>query len=95
MSRISNQNGEMTKDLTDEQIKKLRSKLIICPFCKQSPDIEPKTPSRQGNSWGQVYCRTTKCPANPVVLDGIHVADERGTIKYIEAAIKRWNRCGA
>ncbi len=81
----------MIKDLTKKEIENLRASASPCPFCKKQPHVEPTDPSKCGNAWGIVTCIEKDCPAQPTVNDGIDVCDERGTIKYIKSAIKRWN----
>lgn len=63
-----------------------------CPFCGMLPELHPKRPEIEGNAWGQVRCENDDCPAQPVVNDGEDVADDRGTEKYIAAAIRLWNQ---
>ncbi len=66
-------------------------KIKTCPFCGDMPITGPKNPERYGNAWGFVRCDNAKCPAQPIVKDGEEICDERGTNKYIEAAIIQWN----
>lgn len=80
-------------------MKKLRQKQLDpkltpepCPFCGKSPRVEPRDPDREGNAWGQVRCVNARCHAQPSVLDGCTVADERGTGAYKDLAIRKWNR---
>lgn len=63
-----------------------------CPFCGKPPKVSPQDPAREGNAWGEVRCVNGRCPSQPVVRDGISVADERGPGAYKRAAIRRWNR---
>ncbi len=63
----------------------------VCPFCGEKPTTLPKDPEREGGAWGRVACTNPECPAQPIVGDGIDVADDRGTKAYIAAAVKRWN----
>lgn len=62
-----------------------------CPFCGEPPKVSPDNPELTGNAWGEVRCINLDCPANPYVDDGEEIADERGSDKYKEAAIRRWN----
>jgi len=59
--------------------------------CGSIPILEPTNPKRDGNAWGAVICINPECPVKPCVEDGIQVVDDRGTAKYQEAAIIRWN----
>jgi hypothetical protein len=65
---------------------------LPCPFCGKEPDVYPHHPETEGNAWGEVVCVNGRCPAQPRVLDGAVIADERGTAAYKRLAIKRWNR---
>jgi hypothetical protein len=67
-------------------------KPLPCPFCGKLPQVYPKDPEREGNTFGQVRCEYMRCAANPCVNDGCGVADERGSKAYQQLAIKRWNR---
>ena len=67
-------------------------KLLPCPWCGKTPEVFPKDPEVSGNAWGSVCCVNKKCQAQPYVNDGSLVADDRGSDKYKELAIKRWNR---
>lgn len=67
-------------------------KPLPCPFCGKDPIVEPDDPEKNGDAWGRVSCINSKCPVRPQVDDRIGVADERGSIKYKKAAIKRWNK---
>ena len=63
---------------------------LECPFCGETPLLEP-VGSTRGNAWGSVRCINEDCPAQPEVMDGETVADDRGTRAYQDAAIERWN----
>lgn len=65
---------------------------LPCPFCGKSPKVVPSRPDLDGNTWGMVLCRNKRCPAQPVVEDGIKVNNDRGSDAYKQAAIRRWNR---
>lgn len=72
---------------------------LTCPFCGVAPHTHPQDPAREGNAWGAVQCENDKCATFDEVRghgvrvdDGTLVCDERGTPKYIAAAIRRWNR---
>lgn len=72
-------------------------KPLPCPFCGKMPKVYPRDPEHDGNAWGEVVCFNQRCatygPGGGVrVRDGVPVADERGSEKYKEAAIRRWNR---
>lgn len=62
-----------------------------CQFCGEIPLVQPENPDRDGDTWGMVSCINRDCPAQPRVLDGESVADNRGSGAYINAAIRRWN----
>lgn len=68
------------------------TKPLPCPFCGVVPEVRPACPEKEGNAWGEVLCVNPECPAQPSVLDGVDVSDDRGSLAYIEAAIERWNR---
>jgi hypothetical protein len=75
------------------------TKPLPCPFCGDEPELYPTDPKREGNAWGEVRCMNPECPTystqrdrGVVVRDGEDVADDRGSAKYIEAAIARWNQ---
>lgn len=77
----------------------MKIKPLPCPFCGKQPAVHPKDPEREGNAWGAVQCEMRSCPTfdntdghGARVNDGSKIADERGTEKYQEAAIRRWNR---
>lgn len=65
---------------------------LPCPFCGKEPRLFPKDAKLVGNAWGMVKCINSLCHAQPEVLDGQNVADERGSGAYIDCAIKRWNK---
>jgi hypothetical protein len=65
---------------------------LPCPFCGKAPCVFPIDPTVEGNAWGMVQCVNKHCSAQPKVNDGATLADERGSDKYKEAAIRRWNR---
>ena len=67
-------------------------KMKTCPFCGKQPQTYPKDPRREGDAFGQVRCENRRCSANPVVNDGAIQSDERGSEKYVAAAIRRWNK---
>lgn len=74
-------------------------KPLPCPFCGKMPKLHPQNSEREGNAWGAVQCETRSCPTFDSIRghgvrvdDGSKQADERGTAKYIETAIRRWNR---
>lgn len=62
---------------------------LPCPFCGYEPIVGPLDPEEEGNDWAQVECANPQCPVNPVVNDGMEIADEE--INYHEEALKRWN----
>lgn len=66
--------------------------LLCCPFCGVNPETGPENPEKVGDAFGFVRCMNEDCPAQPTVDDGEEIADERGTAKYIQAAVKRWNK---
>lgn len=70
-----------------------------CPFCGKAPHVYPKKPETEGNAWGEVCCENVCCPTYDAiagrgvrVLDGAIQSDERGSMAYKTAAIRRWNR---
>lgn len=63
-----------------------------CPFCGKKPKVGPANPEVEGNAWAFVRCTNRRCPARPMVKDGALSSDERGSDKYKELAIRRWNR---
>lgn len=65
---------------------------IPCPFCGETPLVNPVNPKEQGDAWGEVRCINKYCPAQPVVEDGEMVKDNRGSDAYKAIAIARWNR---
>lgn len=65
---------------------------LPCPFCGEIPEVYPKNPAEEGNAWGEVSCVNPRCVAQPSVQDGSKQADERGSAKYKQLAIRRWNR---
>ena len=65
---------------------------LPCPFCGKLPVIGPTRPMLYGDAWGEVRCRNARCPAQPYVLDGASVADDRGSGAYKDLAIARWNK---
>lgn len=73
-------------------------KMLPCPFCGDEPETIPTDPKREGNAWGAVQCTNPECATfdqrfdhGVRVSDGEFMADDRGTKKYIEAAVRRWN----
>lgn len=62
-----------------------------CPFCDTVPMVYPTDPDKEGAAWGEVRCENAKCPAKPVVRDGISSDDPRGPGAYICDAVRRWN----
>ena len=72
-------------------------KPLHCPFCGAVPLIEPIDPKTEGDAWGMVVCVNHRCPTfdgerGVQVGDGSQQVDERGSAKYKQAAIRRWNR---
>ena len=65
-------------------------KPLPCPFCGNIPIVGPENPEIDGNAHGYVRCLS--CAVSPGVSDGIDVCDDRGSDKYKEAAIIRWNK---
>lgn len=70
-----------------------------CPFCGKSPALHPQNPEREGNAWGAVQCENMRCATydetrghGVTVSDGVTMCDDRGTAKYIDGAIRRWNK---
>lgn len=68
---------------------------LPCPFCGKLPRLFPRDADLEGNAWGQVACVNSGCHAQPDVLDGSMVADDRGSGAYIDLAIKKWNKRSA
>lgn len=67
-------------------------KPLPCPWCGTTPDTFPQNPKVEGNAWGEVRCTNNDCHAGGVsVGDGEDGADDRGSDKYIQCAIRRWN----
>ena len=69
----------------------MSDELKPCPFCGHIPKVFPENPKLEGNAWGTVECVNISCPARPCVKDGEDCCDDRGSDKYKEAAIQRWN----
>ena len=65
---------------------------LPCPFCGKKPKTTPSHPDLDGDAWGAVICVNKRCPSGPQVLDGVTVADSRGSGAYIDCAIRRWNK---
>ena len=66
-------------------------KIKPCPFCGEIPAILPLNPKIEGDAWAAVKCDNLECHARPRVEDGIHIAGDRGSLQYMEAAVRRWN----
>lgn len=66
--------------------------LAPCPFCGQTPIVEPIDPHLEGGAWGSVTCKNRDCPARPHVRDDLKVSDNRGSDAYKARAIELWNR---
>lgn len=73
-------------------VEKEQMKPLPCPFCGATPRLRPINPKVEGDAWGSVRCANFDCPVSPEVFDNIDVADDRGSEKYIENAIRRWNK---
>lgn len=71
---------------------------LPCPFCGKEPILRPDNPKIHGNAWGAVSCANARCVTagngdyGVTVYDGQDICDERGSAKYIQCAIRRWNR---
>ena len=52
-------------------------KIKPCPFCGRDPNLFPKFPEVEGDTWGEVRCMNPKCPAQPKVPDDIDVSDNK------------------
>lgn len=65
---------------------------LPCPFCGKLPKVYLTNLAREGDAFGEVRCENLRCFANPVVNDGAFNRNYRGTGKYKDAAIRRWNR---
>jgi len=68
------------------------SELLPCPFCGKTPNVYPKVLGDGGNCWGEVRCENYLCHVNPVCGDGLLINDERGSEKYKQVAIRKWNK---
>lgn len=70
-----------------------------CPFCGKVPKLHPVHPDREGDAWGAVRCENMRCQTfdevkgfGVTVRDGVTVSDTRGSDRYKQAAIRRWNK---
>ena len=69
-----------------------------CPWCGQTPSIEPQDPERDGTAWGAVRCSNPQCAAEVrVMVYEDALVDITGewldSPEAIKAeAVKRWNK---
>jgi hypothetical protein len=67
-----------------------------CPFCGELPIVLPAAEDvksgREGGAYSLVECQNAECSSRPSVWDGEDVCDDRGSEKYKEAAVTRWNK---
>ncbi len=59
---------------------------LPCPFCGVLPYVQ------EGKDMGRVECINDRCDAQPYVTDRANLDDGRGSAKYRDEAIRRWNR---
>ena len=69
----------------------MKIKPLPCPFCGKKPGVFPQNPEEEGTCWGEVRCISKRCHSIVRIFDGRKVNDDRGSEKYKQMAIIRWN----
>jgi hypothetical protein len=70
------------------------AKPTACPFCGQTPELNPTDWRAEGDAWAAVTCETDDCPVNPELRVWANVKESgaKGHAAQKRVAIQRWNR---
>lgn len=69
------------------------ARLIHCPFCGETPRIDPVDWKAEGDGWAAVSCDNDDCPVKPSLRNWANPASSGAKAHeiQIQAATRKWN----
>lgn len=67
---------------------------LSCPFCGETPRIDPDDYRAEGDAWAGVMCDNDECEVQPGFRNYANIAafGKKGSLRQKKLAVAKWNK---